>query len=180
MQTSKTLEQRLFADARTRSKISSLRFRGGKPKIDRALLELPQLLDWLSLACANGMSLYQGLVTLSNLAQGEVANQLKFLCRELELGESFDDALANLDKRMSLPCVSEFCNRIRLTLQRGTPVAAQLGSLADSSRARLRNQLLSRAGANEIKLLLPLVFVILPITVWFAVFPSLQLLQAGI
>lgn len=176
----RTLEQRLYSVESRKAQVSRLRFRSRKPKLDSALLELPQLLDWLALACTNGMSLYQGLFMLSKIAQGETASEFKTLCRELELGASFDDALSNLDQRNSSQTIREFCNRLRVTLERGTPVANQLRAIADSSRAQLRNQLLSQAGANEIKLLLPLVFVILPITVWFAVFPSLQLLQSGI
>lgn len=180
MPTNRTLEERLYPSTSPRLSISSISIRRRKPKFDRALLELPQLLDWLALACTNGMSFYQGLAVVSQRAEGDLAANFRTLCRELELGESFGDALKNLDDRAASPAVAEFCNRLQLTLQRGTPVAAQLRALADSSRAKLRNQLLSQAGANEIKLLLPLVFVILPITVWFAVFPSLQLLQAGI
>jgi tight adherence protein C len=52
-----------------------------------------------------------------------------------------------------------------------------LSSLAESARADQRNDLLKQVGRNETKMLIPLVFLILPVTVLFAVYPSLQLLN---
>ncbi|MFM6980884.1 MAG: type II secretion system F family protein [Micrococcales bacterium] len=172
-----SLENRLFP--KEQPKFRPVRVK--RPKaFDPMLLELPQILDWLALATANGLSIYQALWQVSTQANGQVAKQLAKVCKGLEYGESLESALTQMRDSSGSASVQEFCNRLILTMQRGTPVAAQLRALAKSSRAQLRNQLLARAGANEIKLLLPLVFMILPITVWFAVFPSLQLLQLGI
>lgn len=172
---SNPLEDRLFPQTKpsfTRVKVKRTK------SFDSALLELPQLLDWLALATANGLSLYQSIWQLSSQAEGQVAKQLAQVCLQLDYGESLETALSQMRDRSNSAAVQEFCNRLILTTQRGTPVATQLRGLAKSTRAQLRNQLLARAGANEIKLLLPLVFLILPITVWFAVFPSLSLLSS--
>jgi tight adherence protein C len=48
---------------------------------------------------------------------------------------------------------------------------------AASARSEIRNELLTQAGRNETRMLIPLVFLILPITVLFAIYPSLQLLN---
>jgi tight adherence protein C len=54
-----------------------------------------------------------------------------------------------------------------------------LTSLAESTRAELRNAQLKQAGRNETRMLIPLVFLILPVTVLFAIYPSIQLISTG-
>jgi tight adherence protein C len=54
-----------------------------------------------------------------------------------------------------------------------------LSELGDSARAEIKNRLLRQAGKNETGMLVPLVFLILPITVLFAIYPSLELLNFG-
>jgi tight adherence protein C len=48
-----------------------------------------------------------------------------------------------------------------------------------SATAELRTQLLAKAGKNETKMMIPMVFVILPVTVMFALYPSLALIQGS-
>jgi tight adherence protein C len=62
-------------------------------------------------------------------------------------------------------------------LQRGSPLAQLLREQASSARAEIEIQLLKKSGRNETKMMVPLVFLILPVTVLFAVYPSLQLLN---
>lgn len=174
------LEMRLFTRTKLRVGISQVQFGTRAKRFDECLLELPQILDWLALATANGMPIYEAIWQVSQISEGKMAAALREMCTELEFGESMQGAIENLRRKTYSASLQEFCNRLELTLRRGTPVADQLRALANSSRAALRNQLLAKAGANEIKLLLPLVFVILPVTVWFAVFPSLQLIQLGL
>jgi tight adherence protein C len=52
--------------------------------------------------------------------------------------------------------------------------------LSASAKSQLKVAQLKAAGRNELKMLIPLVFLILPVTIAFAVFPSLQLLQLGV
>ena len=46
-------------------------------------------------------------------------------------------------------------------------------------REEIKNRLLEQAGKNETRMLIPLVFLILPVTVLFAIYPSLELLNFG-
>jgi tight adherence protein C len=48
-----------------------------------------------------------------------------------------------------------------------------------SVREEIKSRLLKQAGKNETRMLIPLVFLILPITVLFAIYPSLELLNFG-
>jgi tight adherence protein C len=74
---------------------------------------------------------------------------------------------------------AEFANKIVMSLARGTPLAKMLEDQAVSARAEIRNRLLRQAGKNETRMLVPLVFLILPVIVLFAIYPSLKLLNFG-
>jgi tight adherence protein C len=73
--------------------------------------------------------------------------------------------------------VDELVLKLQVALQFGSPLADQLSKLAKSNRATVAQKLEEQAARNETLMLLPLVFLILPITVVFAVFPSMQYLQ---
>jgi tight adherence protein C len=52
--------------------------------------------------------------------------------------------------------------------------------LANSLRQEQGRRLLKQAGSSETKMLIPTVFLILPVTVLFAVFPSVLVLQRSL
>jgi tight adherence protein C len=54
-----------------------------------------------------------------------------------------------------------------------------MSDFVQSSTASLRAELLTLAGKNETKMMIPMVFVILPVTVMFALYPSLSLIQGS-
>ena len=154
----------------------SLRVR--KTKVDAYLYELPQHLEIFSARLANGENFYSVLTQHSG-ASGAFAQALNRLSRRLQFGESLEQGLSLLELECGSPIVSEFVNKVTLSLRRGSQLADQLNLLAESARGQLRVQQLRAAGRNEVKMLVPLVFLILPVTILFAIFPSLQLLQVG-
>lgn len=145
---------------------------------DTFLHELPQHLDVMAARIENGESVFAVLIVQSQYG-GSFAKALRRLATRLQYGESIEAALELLEAECNSDAVSEFVNKVLLSIQRGTPLADQLHSLAVTVRGQQRVQLLRRAGGNELKMLIPLVFLILPTTVTFAIFPSLQLLQLG-
>ncbi len=174
------LEARLGLQTRNSStgELSKLLISFRKSDFDPYLLELPQQLSLMAALLENGDSFYGSLVAVR--ASGKFATAMERLLARLQFGEHLEAALELMRVETRSPSVAEFCTKLLLALQRGTPVAEQLRALAATSRAQLRISLLRKAGGNEVKMLVPLVFVILPITIAFALYPSLQLLQLGI
>jgi tight adherence protein C len=176
------LEQRLFPQPVPVASpgLSKVKIRWGSKAFDPYLLEVPQQIDLMSAMLSNGENFYAALTRAAGMGHGKFAAGLARVKQRLELGEALEEALENLDRECASPLVSEFCNKVSIALTRGTPMAQQLELLSQSSRAQLRNQLLKQAGKNELKMLIPMVFLILPVTIFFAIFPSLQLLQVGL
>lgn len=146
---------------------------------DIYLLEVPQHLEAMGARLRSGQSFYK-VLSMQTKSQGKFAEALRRLSVRLTYGESIEEALRLLDQECKSPIVSEFANKVLLSLRRGTPMADQLAQLAESARGQLRVAQLKNAGKNELKMLVPLVFLILPVTVLFAIFPSMQILQLGV
>lgn len=161
------------------NRFSGLGIRVVKPGFDPLLLELPQHLDLMAARLQNGENVYS-VFTRQAAASGLIATGFRRLARRLQLGESIESGLEQLAKELKSQLVQELANKLILGLKRGTPLAAQMHSMASGARAQLKVAQLRAAGRNELKMLIPLVFLILPVTIAFAIFPSLQLLQLGL
>jgi tight adherence protein C len=66
-----------------------------------------------------------------------------------------------------------------VAVERGTPLAEVLRAQAQDVRGEGRRALMEAGGRKEILQMLPVVFLVLPVTVLFAVFPSLVVLRVG-
>ena len=143
----------------------------------QVLAELPDVLEMLGLALSAGDSLFAALARVIPATKGILAAQLQEVLISLEIGGDLTTELADLARRLPQLHVVEFANKISLAHTRGSPLAEILREQAKSARAELRNQLLKQAGQKETLMLLPLIFLILPVTVMFAVYPSLELLK---
>lgn len=150
-----------------------------KSRIDRALFELSDLLDLIIVRLSAGEGIYSSISKVTKVANGIVPKLLAEILKAVEFGGSLASEIFRLPNSLPHPLISEFANKISTAQIRGTPIAEMLSDLSQSIRAELRNRLLRQAGRNETRMLFPLIFLILPITVLFAIYPSLRLLSLG-
>lgn len=150
-----------------------------RKKQNLALSELPEILEVLTVSLNAGDSIFGALVRVGSRANGVLAEALRKMLISLELGSPLEGELEWLARAIPQRQVIEFTTKISSSLRKGTPLAQMLRSLAESTNAELRNVQLKNAGRNETRMLIPLVFLILPVTVLFAVYPSLQLINFG-
>jgi tight adherence protein C len=66
------------------------------------------------------------------------------------------------------------------TLERGTPIVDVITAQIADVREEAKQRLIESAGRNEVLMLIPLVFLILPVTIAFAVYPGLIAIQSGL
>ena len=141
--------------------------------------ELPDLIDLVRSAVLTGHTLQHAIERVVSRATGRVAEELEIFQRNIELGRTVASELTALCERLPTPAIREFANKISIAISRGTPLADSLSALSSSLRIRRANNLLARAGANETKMLIPLVALVLPTTVLFALYPSVLFLNLG-
>ena len=82
--------------------------------------------------------------------------------------------------RTGLPPLTRFAEGVAVALERGTPLAEVLRAQAQDVRESGRRALMEAGGKKEVAMLVPVVFLVLPVTVVFAVFPSFATLRIGL
>jgi tight adherence protein C len=80
--------------------------------------------------------------------------------------------------RTSLPALARFVDGMAIAVERGTPLADVLRAQAVDVREVRKRALLEAGGRKEIQMMVPVVFLILPVTVLFALFPGLLTLTS--
>jgi tight adherence protein C len=73
--------------------------------------------------------------------------------------------------------LSRFVDGMVIAVERGTPLAEVLRAQAQDVREDGRRAVMDAGGKKEIAMMVPVVFLVLPITVLFAVFPGFAFLQ---
>jgi tight adherence protein C len=148
-------------------------------KLERALFELPELIDLITVSLRAGDGVYRSFATVIPRCDGEIARQFSSVLRSVDYGAAFGAEIKRVAEVLPHPQVSEFIAKVSTSLERGTPLAQMLSEQGMSVREEIKSRLLRQAGRNETRMLIPLVFLILPVTVLFAIYPSLELLNFG-
>lgn len=142
--------------------------------------ELPTTLEFLALCLSAGESLLDALRRVSGIGTGELTNELKQTVLAVHTGSPLADALGETATRLRLPGLTRAVDQIVAALEHGAPLAGVLHAQAADARDEAKRVLIEQAGHKEILMLLPLVFLILPLSVLFAVYPGLFILRLGL
>lgn len=167
-----------FADVAHFARPSRAR-RISKLRIRQVESELPDLVELLATSILAGATLHSALLRVGSHSKGLVSRELSSMMSKLELGSNIDQELSALCERLPLPGIREFANKLALAIARGTPLSDSLVALSQSLRKKQLAIILAKAGSNETKMLIPLVALVLPTTVIFATYPSVQFLSIG-
>lgn len=99
--------------------------------------------------------------------------------RSSTLGVPLATALTELARRLDISALTRTIDSIVGGLERGTPLAAVLRTQSSEARAEAARRLQEQASSREVAMLVPLIFLILPVTIAFAIFPGLLVIQSG-
>lgn len=156
--------------------ILNTRARARRARIER---DLPAVLELLSLSVASGEALPNALRRVSAVGNGPLTDELAEVCRTVDLGTPLSEALAQCAARLHIATLTRLVQHLRAALERGAPIVDVLDAQTADQRVRFTQAALESAGRKEIAMMLPLVFLILPITVVFAIWPGLAALNLG-
>lgn len=141
--------------------------------------ELPTVLEFLALCLAAGEGLRDALHRVGAVGSGVLTAQLRGAVLASGTGSSLSDALLDAAKGADVPALSRSVEHLVAAMDRGAPLAHVLQEQAVDAREDAKRSLIEAAGRKEILMLLPLVFLILPLSVLFAVFPGVVMLKLG-
>lgn len=142
--------------------------------------EMTAALEMLSLCVSAGEDLVSALRRVSFLGAGPFSASMRDALAQIALGIPVTTALENSARHAGVPSFTRVVDHLTATLERGTPIADVLAAQVADAREVTKHRLVESAGRNEVFMLIPLVFLILPVTIAFAVFPGLIAIQAGL
>ena len=145
----------------------------------RVRTDLPPAAEMLALAVVAGESVPAALERVAAITGGPLGEELRRVVADVRAGRPLAAALDALASHVDEPVVTAFCDAIVTALDRGTPLAEVLHAQAGDIRDRTRQALLEEGGKREIAMLVPVVLLILPVTVVFALYPGLVALRWG-
>jgi tight adherence protein C len=145
---------------------------------ERMLAEFPVVADLLALAVVAGEAPTDALSRVCRLTRGELARDLSGALARARSGTSLTTALSELAERTSLESLARFVQGLVVAIERGTPLADVVRAQAVDVRELGKRTLLEAGGRKEVAMLVPVVFLILPVTVLFALYPGLLTLTS--
>ena len=146
----------------------------------RMLSEFPTIAELLALAVGAGEGAVGALERVCRLSHGELSAELGRCLADARAGANLPTALQGLADRTGLMSLSRFVDGMVIAVERGTPLADVLRAQAQDVRETGRRVVMEAGGKKEIAMMVPVVFLVLPITVLFAVFPGFAFLRFSI
>lgn len=142
--------------------------------------ELPDVVELLALAVGAGEGPVAAMERVVALGAGDFVDELSLTLADVRSGTILSTALDHLERRAASTGVTRFCEAMVVALERGTPLSEVMRSQAADAREATRRRLMEEGGKREIAQMVPVVFLVLPVTVLFALFPGLFVLQIGL
>ncbi len=142
--------------------------------------EVPTVLEFIALCLAAGENLIDALRRVGAVGGGELTAALQVAVLASGTGSSLSVALSDAARAVDVPSVSRAVDHLVAAIDRGAPLAQVLQAQAADAREDAKRGLIEQAGRKEILMLLPLVFMVLPLSVLFAIFPGVVMLRLGL
>jgi len=136
--------------------------------------EFPAVVEMLTLCMAAGETPLGAMSRVSQRSTGLLRDEFALVIGNVTSGMPFQFALDEMGRRVKSTHIRRFVDALITAMLRGAPLVDVLQSHARNAREAERNRVLSAAGKSEVSMMIPVVFLILPISILFALWPSLS------
>jgi len=151
--------------------------------------ELVSILQMLSIMVSAGESPMSAMKYVSKRSEGILPSLIKQSFMKYEDGRTLTQTLdfiatatgsSQVRRLTKSSQVRRLTNSIQIAIHRGTPILEVLNNQVLALNKQINFNLMKLSGKSEITLLIPVVFLILPVSISFAIWPSIYgLNQAG-
>lgn len=138
----------------------------------RMLAEFPTIAELLALAVAAGEGPVAAIDRVVRSCRGAMTDELAIVLGETRMGVPVSTALDAMAQRSGLAVVSRFAEGFAVALERGTPLVDVLTAQAADVREAGKRALIETGARKEVAMMVPVVFLIMPVTLLFAFFPG--------
>lgn len=125
---------------------------------------LPETVDLLGLCIEAGLDFTMAVKWVIEKTTGNpMIEELRFVLEEIKWGKSRSQALKDMSKRLNMPEISSFTQTLVQAERMGTPIAEAFMILSEDTRLQRFHRGERFAMQAPIKILIPLIFCILPV-----------------
>ena len=139
--------------------------------------EFPALIEMLTLSIAAGETPIAALSRICHRSNSLLSREFVTVLKAVQVGKPFHEALDQLGRNLQSPSIRRFVDALVLAMVRGAPIVEVLHRHVAEARINHRNLVMDKAGRAETLMMVPVVFLILPISVLFALWPSINQLS---
>jgi len=134
--------------------------------------QFPPVADLIALSVTAGEGPLGSLQRVATICRGELAEEFRRTISDTRSGAPLVPALEALADRTGVPVLRRFVDGLVVAVERGTPLAEVLRAQAADVREASRHALIETAARKEVVMMIPVVFLVLPTAVVFAMFPG--------
>ncbi|WP_424467283.1 type II secretion system F family protein [Pseudoclavibacter helvolus] len=145
----------------------------------RIASEFPTVIEFLSLSLSAGEGVFDSVKRVSRVSTGELAKEFARVVQHVNTGVSLADALHEMSSGVRYRPLDRCVEHMISALERGAPLVEVLRAQAGDARELGKRDLLEAAGRKEVQMLVPLIFLILPTTILFALYPAVFVLRTS-
>jgi tight adherence protein C len=124
--------------------------------------ELPDAIDLVTISVESGLGFDQSVQHVARNTEGPLGEEFARMLQEMQLGRNRSDALRGLGERTDLPDVRAFVSSMVQADAFGIPVGQVLRIQSSEIRVKRRQWAEEQAQKVPVKILVPLIFCILP------------------
>lgn len=124
--------------------------------------ELADAIDLLTISVESGLGFDAAVAQVAKNTQGPLAEEFSRLLQEMQIGRGRSEALRSLSERTTLPDVRGFASAMVQADAFGIPIGQVLRVQSSEIRVKRRQAAEEKAQKVPVKILIPLIFCILP------------------
>lgn len=141
------------------------------------LSELPTAIDLMTIAVMSGESVAGALSRVAGILSPGIGEEFAEAIGDVRSGTPLVEAIEDMALRVGDPNLSRFVDALVTAIDRGAPLGEVLRAQAEDLREAKRRRILEIGGRREVWMLVPVVFLIMPVVVVFALLPGLASLD---
>jgi tight adherence protein C len=139
--------------------------------------ELPTAIDLMTIAVMSGESVAGALSRVAAILSPGIGEEFAEAMGDVRSGTPLVEALEDMALRVGDSNLSRFVDALSTAIDRGAPLGEVLRAQAGDLREAKRRRILEIGGRREVWMLVPVVFLIMPVVVIFALLPGLASLD---
>ena len=144
---------------------------------DQVEAEFPAIIEMLTLAIAAGETPISAFARIAERSRSALADEFEKVVKDVRSGRPFHESLDHMGRNLRSSTIRRFIDALVIAMVRGAPIVEVLHRHVAEARVNQRNLVMDKAGKAETTMMIPIIFLILPISVLFALWPSINQLS---